>query len=109
MEELTIGQKQRLFSVLAAKLILEIYNRGYECAFGDAWAKIRNPLEHNEKSFHYQRLAIDLNLFKDGVFLTKTEDHKQFGDFWKTLHPLCTWGGNFKNPDGNHYSLGENK
>jgi len=48
-------------------------------------------------------LAVDLELFKDGAYLTKTEDHKALGEYWKTLHELCRWGGDFD--DGNHYSL----
>ena len=45
------------------------------------------------------------NLFKDGKFLTSSEDHRTLGEFWKTLHPDCCWGGDFSRPDGNHYSM----
>lgn len=58
-------------------------------------------------SYHTKKLAIDLNLFKDGKYLTSTESHRQFGEYWKTLDPECTWGGDFKNSDGNHFSYGE--
>jgi hypothetical protein len=50
-------------------------------------------------------LAIDLNLFKDGNFLSATEDHKELGEWWEEQHELCRWGGRFSNADGNHYSL----
>lgn len=40
-------------------------------------------------SVHKQRLAIDLNLFKGGVYQTSTEAHKPLGEYWKSLHPLC--------------------
>lgn len=96
---MTLGQKQRLFSKLIGRLIGEIYVRGYECTFGDAWAKTG----HMDGSMHYLRLAIDLNLFKDGVYLTKTDDHALFGAYWESLNQLCRWGGRFG--DGNHYSL----
>ena len=56
-------------------------------------------------SVHKQRLAIDLNLFKGGVYQTSTEAHKPLGEYWKSLHPLCRWGGDFSTPDGNHYSM----
>lgn len=57
-------------------------------------------------SLHELGLAVDLNLFKDGKFLANSADHKPLGDFWKSLHPLARWGGDFKpNPDGNHYSM----
>jgi hypothetical protein len=54
-------------------------------------------------SVHKLKLANDINLFKDGMYLTKTEDHKVFGEYWESLHPLCRWGGRWN--DGNHYSL----
>ena len=74
---------------------------GYELTFGDAYAQDG----HKDGSFHYKRLAIDLNLFKDGEYLTETEDHLPLGEFWESLSG--TWGGRFKNKDGNHYSMGE--
>lgn len=54
-------------------------------------------------STHLFQLAIDLNLFKDGVFLSTTEDHRPFGEWWEQQAPDARWGGRFK--DGNHYSL----
>jgi hypothetical protein len=105
MMVLTTGDKQRKFTRLVALLIFEIYRRGYGATFGDAWAKTG----HKSGSFHYIRLAIDLNLFKDGQWLTTTEAHKEFGEYWESLDPLCTWGGHFPSPDGNHYSFGEGK
>lgn len=100
---LTTGEKQELFSECIAKLILYIYSKGYKVRCGDFWAKVRNPLEHKKDSQHYVKMAADLNLFKDGVFLDKTEDHAQFGAYWESLHPACRWGGRWK--DGNHYEV----
>lgn len=57
------------------------------------------------KSLHLIRLAIDLHLFKDGRYLSMSDDHRPFGEFWKSLHPLCRWGGDFQRVDGNHYSI----
>lgn len=54
-------------------------------------------------SNHRLSLAVDLNLFKDGVYLTSSSDHEPFGIYWEGLHPLCRWGGRFG--DGNHYSF----
>ena len=75
--------------------------QGYELTFGDAFASSG----HIKGSFHYKRLAIDLNLFKNGEYLTDTQDHKPLGEFWESIGG--TWGGRFKSPDGNHYSYGE--
>lgn len=52
-------------------------------------------------SLHKQRLAVDFNLFRDGQYLTGTEDHGPLGECWVSLGG--SWGGRFK--DGNHYSL----
>ncbi len=55
------------------------------------------------RSAHKNRLAIDLNLFRDGEYLSATEDHRPLGEWWERQHELCRWGGRFD--DGNHYSL----
>ena len=105
----TLGQKQRVFAFLVSSLIVKVYEFGYECTLGEAY---RTPEQAalNEKegkgisnSLHTQRLAIDLNLFKDGVFLSGTEDHRQLGEWWEAKHELCRWGGKWG--DGNHYSF----
>ena len=99
--KMSMGQTQRAFVRAVALLILYIYERGYECSFGDASA----TAGHRKNSLHYVRLAIDLNLFRDGEYLTTTEAHREFGRFWKSLHVGCRWGGDFDNPDGNHYEM----
>jgi len=109
---MTLGQKQKLFTRLVGHLIEYAYHNGYELTLGDAY---RDPRLHGEmgvkksysaaNSSHKERLAIDLNLFKGGVFLTTSEAHKPLGAYWKTLHDDCRWGGDFKSPDGNHYSM----
>jgi len=97
-----LGDKQRKFAQMVGLLIIFIYSQGYEVTFGDAYAKTG----HKKGSFHYKKLAIDLNLFKDGKYLRSTKAHKQFGEFWESIGG--TWGGLFKRPDGNHYSYDEN-
>lgn len=105
-----LGDKQRLFTSLIAKLITFAYENGYELTFGDAF---RDPRLHGKvgvklgyghpKSNHKNRLAVDFNLFKDGKYLTANDDHKELGEYWESLHPDCRWGGRFN--DGNHYSM----
>lgn len=82
---------------MVADLILFAYESGYELTFGDAWAHEG----HKPNSNHYIRLAIDLNLFKNGKWLTRTEDHLSLGEYWESIGGC--WGGRFD--DGNHYSL----
>lgn len=107
----TLGQKQRRFTKMVAKLIDFAYANGYELTFGDAY---RDPRLHGDmgvkkgyghsKSNHKIRLAVDFNLFKDGKYLASSEDHKPLGEFWESIGG--TWGGRFN--DGNHYSLEHN-
>ena len=84
---------------MVALLILHAEQLGYEVTFGDAWASTG----HKINSFHYSRLAIDLNLFKNGRYLTSTGSHTPLGEYWESIGG--SWGGRFG--DGNHYSLGE--
>jgi hypothetical protein len=96
-----LRKQQSEFARKVPLLILYAYELGYEVTLGDAWA----TTGHIDNSFHYKRLAIDLNLFKDGKYLTKTSDHRMLGEFWESIGG--TWGGRFKRKDGNHYSWGE--
>lgn len=107
---MTLGERQRLFVKLLPRLLDFAYEQGYELTVGDAY---RDPRVHgamgiqmgygHKNSNHKNRLAIDLNLFKGGVFLQTSEDHKLLGEFWENLDTLCRWGGRFN--DGNHYSI----
>lgn len=97
---MTLGQKQKKFTHMVGRLIIFAYELGYEITFGDAY---RDPrVEHGlTNSLHRSRLAIDLNLFKDGEYLTSTEAHQPLGEWWERQGG--SWGGRFD--DGNHYSL----
>ena len=96
---MTLREKQSLFVRLTAKLIDFATQQGYELTYGDAWARTG----HRKGSLHYDRLAVDFNLFRDGIWLTATEAHRELGEYWESLHPLARWGGRFS--DGNHYSV----
>jgi hypothetical protein len=108
---MSLGNKQRKFTLMVAHLIQWAYSNGYELTFGDAY---RDPRLHGEvgkkigygsaNSLHKERLAVDFNLFKDGKYLTATADHKPLGEYWESLGGA--WGGRFN--DGNHYSLEHN-
>jgi hypothetical protein len=97
---MTLRQKQSKFVGMVARLIDFADIHGYELTFGDAYA----TTGHINGSLHYDRLAIDLNLFQDGIYLVSTADHLQLGEFWESLGGA--WGGRFN--DGNHYSLEHN-
>lgn len=101
---------QTEFVVCVARLILFAESIGYKLTQGDGYRDPRVLYGHPQ-SAHRKRLAVDFNLFIDGVYMEKTESHKRLGDFWKAQHTLARWGGDFgtqRSPDlsdGNHYSF----
>src|SRR5690606_12054285 len=104
----TLGQKQRRFTRLVGLLIEYAYQEGYELTFDDAY---RDPRVHGaigEKksyssagSLHKERLAVDFNLFKDGQYLTRSEDYALLGEYREILGG--SWVGQIN--DSNHFSL----
>lgn len=106
---MTLGDKQRLFAKHVGMLIDHIYLHGYEVTLDwcyrppDVAAYYADLGIGIRSSLHTLKLAIDLNLFKNGKWLRLTEDHRPIGEFWESLHPLARWGGRFG--DGNHYSF----
>ena len=105
---MTLGQKQRRFTLMICRLIEFAYTEGYELSFGHAM-RCSDCKVGIKNSLHKSKLAVDFNLFKDGSYLSKTEDHLPLGLFWEALGG--TWGGRFQESppgagngfDGNHY------
>lgn len=106
----TLRQKQSRFALQAARLIIKARQLGFDVTLGDAY---RDPRVHgalgvrksysHPKSAHKVRLAIDLNLFRNGEFLDATDDHRLLGEWWEAQGQDHRWGGRFD--DGNHYSI----
>lgn len=111
---MTLGEKQELFAEMLARLIAWAYARGYRIRMGETWrspetaAAMAAQGKGIKNSLHTLKLAADLNLFRDGVYLSDSEAHRPLGEHWKTLHPLSRWGGDFTRRDGNHYSIEHN-
>ena len=95
-----LKEKQQLLPLLVASLIRYIYEEKHKCIIGFV-RRCDDCKVGKLNSLHKILLAIDLELFSPlGEYLTKTEDHRKFGEFWEALNPLCSWGGHFG--DGNH-------
>lgn len=105
-------EKQSRFAYWVAMLILKAIEMGYQVTLGEAWRPQEMADFYASKnkgiknSLHQDRLAIDLNLFKDGKYLGSTEDHRPLGEWWESLGEEHAWGGRFG--DGNHYSFKHN-
>jgi len=117
--------KQNEFLTHVALLILQAQDMGFEVTGGDLYRanelqlvyfhgkqvieqdnsivlKDRSRRSKTMNSKHLKRLAIDLNFFKNGVYINGLDKiivkkHLQpIGDYWKSLHPDNEWGGNWK-------------
>ena len=110
---MSLGTKQEHFMRLLPRLIDHVHLLGYEIRGGDLF---RDPRVHghtgekkgygHKDSCHKLKLAIDLYLTQDGVFLqgaAATEAHNLVHDWWDDM------GGAKRIPgDLNHYSLEHN-
>lgn len=111
-KELTLRKKQSLFVQMIADLVRFAYSNGYELTYGQVLRDKATALANAKmgtgiaNSNHLVSLAVDFNLFKNGVWLQTSEAHKPLGEYWESLGG--SWGGRFKKPDGNHYSLEHN-
>lgn len=103
----TLVDLQNKFALMTAQLINKANELGYQVSLGEAY---RTPEQAAlnakkgtgiKKSLHTERLAIDINLFKNGQYLALADDHRPLGEWWESIGGA--WGGRFG--DGNHYSL----
>ncbi|HEI6775465.1 TPA: M15 family metallopeptidase [Yersinia enterocolitica] len=107
-----LSTKQQQFTTMVARLITYASEQGYGLTFGEAWRTPEQARLNAQKgsgianSLHCQRLAVDFNLFIDGEYQTRTEAYRPLGEFWESIGGA--WGGRFKRPDGNHFSLAHN-
>lgn len=114
---MTFRQKQSVFAELVGRLLTKAYQMGFEVTLGEAY----RPPETAElyakqgrgisNSNHCKKLAIDLNVFKDGRYLRRSDEIEPLGEWWERqsfTHSSgrkveCCWGGRFD--DGGHFSL----
>jgi len=108
---MSLRENQSRFALNVAFLILEAEKLGYEVTLGDSFrdprvfGKVGEKKGYSHKnSTHKSRLAIDLNLFKDGRYITDSEGHDKLHDFWVDK---CGGSPMIKG-DPNHYSYKHN-
>lgn len=110
---MSLAQLQQTFAQDAAKLIQKAVELGYQVTFAEAWRTPQQAqwnADHGSGiacSLHIERLAIDLNVFVDGVYQADDSKgcYKALGEWWKSLGADHYWGGDFKLVDLDHYSL----
>lgn len=114
---MNLREARCLFSRLISELVIWGAQNGYDLAYDQVK---RTTLEAQANaasgagiadSLHREGLAGDLLLYIQGIYCETSEAHAKIGAKWKSMHPLCRWGGDFKDkngrpkPDGNHYSI----
>jgi hypothetical protein len=108
---MTLLDKQVTFLLNVSKLIQWASKNGFQLTAGELYRTeeqqqiyLKTGLSKVLRSQHQIRLAIDLNLFIDGDFITDKEKYKPLSDYWKALHPLnkagYDWGW-----DANHFEM----
>jgi len=98
--KMSLRQKQSKFAHMASLLILHAEALGFDVTLGEAYR--HSGCQHGHpRSLHKSRLAIDLNLFRSGRYLTAGKHHSPLHDYWDSI------GGSERiEADMNHYSLG---
>jgi hypothetical protein len=93
---------QAAFLLDAAKLIQKAQELGFVATAGELWRPdemqaiyVKSGRSKTMDSQHGKRLAIDLNIFLNGVLCTR-EQIEPLGKWWESLTPLNRWGGSWR-------------
>jgi len=110
-QALSLGNKQKFFSRLFMAAVMFAHREGYEVVIETVYRApnytrflISEGAVANVNSLHGRKLAGDISLFKDGIYLKNTEDYRFMGEYFESMGG--TWGGHFD--DGGHFSIEHN-
>ena len=110
-----LQEQQFLFAKDVARLIKYIAEYGYTVTFGEVYRTPEQAKLNAEKgigivdSLHCKRLAVDLNIYRDGRYLYDSKDYIPFGKYWESLDKQNRSGCWFTDaqgkpkPDGGHF------
>jgi len=115
-----LSDQQALFTKNAVNLIQYLTESlGWKVVMGEVWRRevtqkwlLEKGWTRTLKSDHLKKLAIDLFVWIEGIFLDNAEENKEImasaGNYWKSLHPQNYWGGDYKKlVDINHFGMKE--
>jgi len=102
--------RQHIFMLDLAKLIEFAHANGFMVTGGELWRSpeqqaiyVKTGRSKTLKSKHLERLAIDLNVFKNGK-LCSVSEIEPLGVYWESLRKENRWGGRFRTlKDGPHF------
>ena len=105
VRRVTLNGAQHAFAIAFSQLLLYAQDLGYTVSLGECY-RTGGP----KHSLHRQRLACDIQLFKNGRYLRNTEDYRYLGQWWikygRNAGSPLEWGGSYTRYDGNHFSYG---
>jgi hypothetical protein len=112
---MTLREARCRFTELSVLLIAKAKELGYEAAWDDVKSQpirmdcphcgkeLMTKTKHKKDSVHEAGCALDLLLYKDGLYLPDQKYYVELGEYWEGLDPDCkngrSWG------DGNHFSF----
>lgn len=115
---LDLGGKQELFAKLLGQLLAWIHSHPtWRVRLAEGFVGYTDGADgdhdgpHMTGGCHYLKLAQDMDLFLVDtagarVHVTRSSPAwQEIGAFWKSLHPLARWGGDFASRDYNHFSV----
>jgi len=99
---MTLSERQQVFTFNIHQLIEFAYKNGFTLTFGEVYRtqeqqKIYFDTGRSKtmNSRHLQRLAVDFNIFIDGVLINEPIKIQPLGNFWITLNLDNVWGGDW--------------
>jgi hypothetical protein len=117
---MSLVAEQNAFLADVARLIAYAQSVGFQVTLGEGFRTVEQQAIYVKTgasevsiSQHQKRLAIDLNFFRNGTWITgpgAKATLAPLGRFWEELTPQNRWGGNFKHlVDTPHFERDEPK
>lgn len=102
-KEMTIGEKQEMFTILYCNLLTFLLGKGYRIRQKHLLRCAGCKVGH-DRSLHRIGLAIDLVFMEGDDPIEDSARYTEAGEFWE--HLGGSWGGRFG--DGGHFSIEHN-
>lgn len=108
---MTLNEKQHIFAMNVAKLLLHVESLNLTCSIGEIFRSREQAEIYVAQgkgildSQHCKKLAVDLFLFSNGKFLQEKNDYKLLGEYWESLDRSNRWGGSWKKQDLVHFEM----
>jgi len=114
MQAMNLRKEQTAFLSDVCKLIQFASAQSLELTGGELYRTLEQQKIYfnagktkTMNSLHLRRLAIDFNFFKNDEMTFSKNLLQPLGDYWESLHPFNSWGGNgIKFVDMPHFSRG---